>query len=584
MPKQIPLTPSRSNATNECFKWRRSLLSSLYPDDAKLLGARLSEKDQAFGYIAANTWLRKVIGRYQLLAKLSTLRPVVAKEANRLAHYLDEASAYAWLKSVVQRLQYCDTLITDLSGDTLAAWAWQKSHGFEVELVKIGTRSNAEAVKAYIELHLRQADVDFHNWQDNDKVAGLAARMITAKWWVRQARRQWIKVEQVLRECGQVHKYASPYVSHWSLKKEQQKQANQMAFLEGWEAINDQGQAYSLAQLAELGVASPDKRFAELMVRSRGLEEVAQEQDHDAWFITLTCPSKYHPISQGRRNHKYRLAKSPTVQEAHAYLNHVWQCFRAWCHRHGIAFYGVRTVEPHHDGTPHWHLIVYLDKAQSDHFLAAFKRYALAEDGQEAGAEKYRFKVLKIVPEKGTATAYITKHISKNIHGKHLDTDHETGRSGVDAAKRIVAWARLNRIKQFQFIGGASVTVWRELRRLQIKAAPRAFAAIYHAANRADYAAFIKLMGGAFAGRKQTLVTHYSDPEENQYGEMVKSIKGVANGIEVVITRLYEWRVQRKQLDSIEETVSELTWTSVNNCTLSRLLKHAHITNQTQAN
>ena len=579
MPKLTPdLNPS-AIATNECQIWRQSLLNGLHPDDAKLLNLRLAEKDQSLGYFAANTWLRKVIGRYQLLAKLSVLRPQVAKEVNRLASIENETLAYTWLKSVVERLEYCGSLITELSGDTLAAWAWKKSHDFEVALIKVGTQSNAQAVKAFINIHLLQAGGRFNDWQDNDKVAGLAARMITAKWWVRQVRRQWVKVEQVLRECGQVHKYASPYVSHWTLRKEEQKQANQAAFLEGWEAVNDQGQAFTLAQLAEKGVANPDNRFAELMVRSRGLEEIALEQNHDAWFITLTCPSKYHPISQGRRNQKYRLANSPSVQVAHAYLNHVWQCFRAWCHRHGIAFYGFRTVEPHHDGTPHWHLIVYLEKWQSESFLASFKRYALAEDGEEAGAEKYRFKAVKIVPEKGTATAYITKYIAKNIHGKHLDTDHETGRAGADAAKRILAWARLNRIKQFQFIGGASVTVWRELRRLNLRAAPSAFAAIYHAANRADYASFIKLMGGVFAGRKQTLVTHYSEPEENQYGEMVRSIKGVAKGIEVVITRLYEWRVQRKQLEAIEETVSELTWTSVNNCTPTQLRKHAHMTN-----
>ncbi|MGB0944148.1 MAG: hypothetical protein ACPGUE_17195 [Marinomonas sp.] len=47
-------------------------------------------------------------------------------------------------------------------------------------------------------------------------------------------------------------------------------------------------------------------------------------------------------------------------------------------------------------------------------------------------------------------------------------------------------------------------------------------------------------MGGVFAGKDQTLKTYYSEPEENQYGELVKSVKGVANAIEFVITRIYE--------------------------------------------
>ena len=111
----------------------------------------------------------------------------------------------------------------------------------------------------------------------------------------------------------------------------------------------------------------------------------------------------------------------------------------------------------------------------------------MEEDGNEKGAQKYRVKVKKIDPAKGSAVGYIVKYISKNIHGKHVDTDHETGRSGTDAANRIVGWARMNRIRQFQFLGGASVTVWRELRRLGKDKAPAIFKDIYHAANRADF-------------------------------------------------------------------------------------------------
>ncbi len=132
------------------------------------------------------------------------------------------------------------------------------------------------------------------------------------------------------------------------------------------------------------------------------------------------------------------------------------------------------------------------------------------------------------------------------------------------------------------------MTVWRELRRLGKDAAPKAFADIYHAANRADFSGFVKLMGGICAGKKQTLRTYYSEPEENQYGELVKSVKGVANGIEVVITRLYEWTLQRKVAGtgsgsgfevsgSIAEGEAAPPWTRVNNCTPAHLLEEIPI-------
>jgi len=114
--------------------------------------------------------------------------------------------------------------------------------------------------------------------------------------------------------------------------------------------------------------------------------------------------------------------------------------------------------------------------------------------------------------------------------------------------------------------------------------APGVFADIYHAANRADFGGFVKLIGGICAGKKQTLRTYYSQPEENQYGELVKSVKGVANGIEVVITRLYEWTLQRKVAGTGIEMSGSIAvgeaappWTRVNNCTPAHLLEEISI-------
>jgi len=373
------------NPTEHCIKWRDGLLSNVSKEDAPILRKKLETLDQNKGYVAANVWLRGVIERYELLAKVSILRGMVGKEAERLANVEGQKASLVWLRGVVDRLQYCDKLITELSGEELALWGWKKSNYFEVEIYAIGTQCNAQAVKDFIEIQLIDAGVKFNHWDDNDKVAGLAARMITSEWWVRQAKRQWVVVEQVLRECGQVHRFASPYVSNWSLRKEEQKQENTRAFLEGWEATNDKGQSYTLAELSELGVSNPHHRFSEVIVRSKGLEEIAVENEHEGWFITLTCPSKYHPFSKKRRNRKYWLAGSPTVQDAHNHLNNVWKLFRTWCSNNDIKFYGLRVVEPHHAGTPHWHLMIYLDPIHSKSFLAALKLYALSVDRKERG-------------------------------------------------------------------------------------------------------------------------------------------------------------------------------------------------------
>ncbi len=508
--------------------------------------------------------------RDKILSRVTVITSVIESELKRLDEKEGYVAANTWLRKTSKRLQWCDKYVTELSGEELARWADKQAAETEGSFHELFYKFGKSKALEFLQKEAAFAGYEFTEWDDMDKVLGMAARMFTAPWWARQAKRQWVVVEQILRECGQVHRKASPYVSSFGLNKFRIQQQNNRAFLEGWEAVNDQGQAFTLAQLSEKGISNPNNRKAELMVRIRGFEEMAAEFGHESYFVTVTCPSKYHPTSGGRRNRKYLKADCPTVRAAQTYLNTVWRRFRAYCKNHDISFYGLRTVEPHHDGCPHWHLITFVKPEQSKAFLEAFERYAMQEDGNERGASKHRFTVVKIDPAKGTAAGYVAKYVAKNITGEHIDTDNETGRSGSDAAERITAWARLNRIRQFQFVGGASVTVWRELRRLGVDAAPAVCKDIYHAANRADWSAFVKLMGGVFAGRNQTLKPFYSKPIENQFGELVASIKGVALGAEEVITRLYEWTVQRIAQSSEESGLKDgeaVPWTRVNNCT-----------------
>ncbi|CAI2389879.1 Bacteriophage replication gene A protein (GPA) [Alteromonas macleodii] len=114
---------------------------------------------------------------------------------------------------------------------------------------------------------------------------------------------------------------------------------------------------------------------------------------------------------------------------------------------------------------------------------------------EEAGAKESRFKAEEIREEKGSAQDYIAKYICKNIDGEYLDTD-KYGNDAKVAATRITAWASLYNIRQFQFFGLPSVSLWRQLRKVDGAIEDAELEQLRQAADSADWLAYLLMMGG----------------------------------------------------------------------------------------
>lgn len=452
----------------------------------------------------------------------------------------------------------------------------------------------------HLGLLCEEIGLDFHYWKtfsaregDDDFKPNIKSieialnKTVCDKFWLRVLRKaQKQMVEHIAIACGEVRKGVAAYISDHGFSAWRAQMKKNFDFLKQMivENIDDEEEQIELLTMYQKSSANPSIRRLEMMTRLRGIEEWAEEAGHQALFLTLTAPSSFHAQhSQGGQNKKWSGA-SP--KQTHAYLNKVWGQYRALLAKRGIGFYGMRVAEPHHDGTPHWHLLLYVKQDDVEEVSELFRKKALEVDGDEKGAKQHRCKIELCDKAKGSATAYIAKYIAKNIDGfsEFGDVSDEVESLSIkDNARRARAWASLWGIRQFQFYGANSIGVWRELRRLTAgQCHDEQLEILRIGADLGEFAFYLDKQGGGGAPRAvQIAKLHYENREENQYGEVGKKIVGIANAFkkagEWVKTRLKHWVIKKGNMKLANEQALvdtntgqspawTWTWTCVSNC------------------
>lgn len=435
-------------------------------------------------------------------------------------------------------------------------------------------------------------------------LTGLLSRLTDAQWWAdRLWRLRRDDREALLRAANRVHAKAHPYLSHEAFLDWREQRRRNRGFLQSHELEDEDGHTAPLFEQVLKSTANPVLRRHELMARMEGVELVSLRRGDTGMFYTLTCPSKYHSTHHdGRPNDKWQQL---TIRDGQHYLCHLWGLIGAKLKRKGLRPYGMRVAEPHHDGTPHWHLLLFMPPEQEADITVIIRTYAEREDKHEipAGRADVRFKAKRIDPEIGSATAYIAKYISKNIDGYALDneTDHESGRPLQGTARFATAWASLHRIRQYQPLGLPPVTVWRELRKLnnqltgkmtlrdcyrcgQPLLTVRRLDNIMAAADAGCFASYIEAQGGVLIPRKDYYVriAYETAEKPNRFGETVQKVFGIrapgTDGEIRINTHPVKWKIVRKKTKKTTQCVglavdvdllggSAAPWSSVNNST-----------------
>lgn len=414
-----------------------------------------------------------------------------------------------------------------------------------------------KSVNTFLSRYVESFNIEPIELNKKTKISGCLKRYADNRWWLRKFRKLITQAnEKAAIQLNFVNSKRQVYASNITTKNRIAQRLRNDELLSSSFIINEQGQRYSLKEISDLNVSNPKIRKDELICRARGFENLAKDLGHEALFITLTCPSKYHRAfsKSGSANPKWQ---GLMPDEANEYLNHQWQKARAEIKRQDITPYGFRVVEPQHDGTPHWHMLFFIEGEKLQALQDIIRHYALEIDGDEKGAAENRCDFKNINPDEGSATGYILKYIVKNIDGEGIGED-KFGNDSILVAQRIDAWASCWRIRQFQPIGGPSVSVWRELRRLRTKFIDKKDALLEQArfaADNSDWQGYTLAMGGIHTKQKDRPIQLHYDLNINEQtgeclqsyydGELILKVKGLWFAGRAVVTRHYQWKVEK---------------------------------------
>ena len=434
-----------------------------------------------------------------------------------------------------------------------------------VDIAAVGAARAGARLRVLLEYHCERWGIAGPDASIEDEPA--IRRMICERWWLRRLRRAHGRRCDGAAICaGVVKRGLWLYATQDGVERRgAQRRRNARAISRAVVTCEASGESLALAEVVEGSNANPEVKRAELMTRIKGCDAVASENGDVAEFWTLTTPSRFHSqriiVEKAVVNPQFSGA-SP--KEGQNYLSKIWARARAAWKRRGLAVFGLRTAEPHHDATPHWHLICY--GPAEDLRLARWllKHYAMQDCGWEEGAKKHRFTWLPLKGGRGGAN-YAAKYVSKNIDGKGMveDIDPEGQKKISASVKRVDAWASIWGIRQFQFFGCPAISGWRVLRRFKgpVGVVGSKLEEARRAADGSDFAGYWRaaVTGG--------LALIYRAAEGfTQYGDAAAAkIVGVSEGARRALLPEKVWVIHWGE--SVKKDGFALPRSCVNNCT-----------------
>lgn len=319
-------------------------------------------------------------------------------------------------------------------------------------------------------------------------VAGHLKKLRSAAFWRRRLQVDAARYEETKNLHNmKVHGGISKAISAAALAASITKAEAAAAWRESVVLVANDGESLPFLPIWESSVANPMVRFAELNARLSGIESVEKAAGADPFFLTLTLPPCWHRV-HSRSWLPNELWSGASIRDAQQELMRMWGVIRSSASRVGIRLRGFRIAEPHHDGTPHLHALIFIspsDIAAVRGAITSSTRFWAAESSDWAA---YGLRLIKIEGGAGSTCAYLAKYLKKGLAASN---DEKTGQKKVSHA---AAWAALWGIRQFQFFGYPAITPFRVLRSLPRIAVSGVIASMQMAAASGDYARYVNLV------------------------------------------------------------------------------------------
>ncbi|WP_167376754.1 replication endonuclease [Pseudomonas guineae] len=393
---------------------------------------------------------------------------------------------------------------------------------------------------------------------------GVIARAKCKKFWTRsiekkvnesrlnyEARNKIVGEQQ--NEKNSSNKQTQLYCSDKTLKRTKEKSdRNEKTLSKCFVTHIKTGKTENLLEVAK---RNEENRASETYHIVKNLEHLADEIGFKWVFITLTAPAKYHPNpAKGKRRYDYKLS----VGASHEYIKCQWARIQSVLNTRGIpaspeTYFGLRTVEPHKDGSMHWHMLLFVNAELIEKIIKAIR-------------EKFKTKASATIvigrehAEKGSAKAasYIYKYISKSLSKKEQaksaqndiddDTREKSDLATIRNKHRVQAAIKAIGARQYQSIGVNNlITMYRKINKLNMDKLDIPTGSLAELIkekiwrNKLGFYYMLKNNEPFQNGGNISLVT---EPSRNSYGEPTKRVIAIKIGSMVVSTES-EYKIER---------------------------------------